>query len=599
MTLSVCVMSCGKNLSRLAAILDLLRPVSSEIVVAIDDRRPEGAAEIFARRADKLLFFPFEDPGDRPIPWLFHQCTGDWILNVDDDEVPSGALLDELPQLIERKDFTHAWIARKWLYPDTQRFLTGRPWSTEYQLRLLLNDPRNLQFSDEFHRPVICSGPMCFVEAPLWHLDTAVNDRERRTAKALEYERARRGMRIGSLSHNTGFYVPELSADMRTAPVPDADIPLIKAVCAGAGVSPGGPMHAERASRAEVDGYWPGSPLTSDLHRGRVSLVGEQPSSFVSGVQETVVVRIENLSGSTWPWGEDSAPDIRLAACWEGDDGRALRTSLPAAVRPGDVLVVPAHVMPPSSPGRYRLELDLVHEHVCWFGCGVSFEVEVRARRRVAVTGDSFGVCEALDLLALDPEIEPFVLEPGEPLEARFGQPRMRGLRPFLLDGTSRAAAVARSARVLAAARTGHGVDAATRRSLRMLASCELLVVSGPDWEADARPKREAFRLATTILAARASSTPVAVIRGTSLPDGVARLGSWQIDLSELPALLARNSPQLRGVARSEPLRRPAHRLDQPAAEREQQQADREENEHQVPVHAYETAEPAGIFRRG
>ena len=87
-------------------------------------RRGGGAIRRAGRR---LLFYPFEEPGDRPIPWLFRSVHGDWILNVDDDEVPSAALLDELPQLIDREDFTHAWIARKWLYPDPQHFLSRAP----------------------------------------------------------------------------------------------------------------------------------------------------------------------------------------------------------------------------------------------------------------------------------------------------------------------------------------------------------------------------------------------------------------------------------------------------------------------------------------
>ncbi len=107
-----------------------------------------------------------------------------------------------LPEMVARRDITHAWIARRWLYPTTDTYLAEPPWSTEFQLRLLLADERFLQFSDVFHRPVVAHGPGLFIDAPLWHLDTAVNPVERRRHKAIAYEFARPGMRISGRSHN-------------------------------------------------------------------------------------------------------------------------------------------------------------------------------------------------------------------------------------------------------------------------------------------------------------------------------------------------------------------------------------------------------------
>ena len=129
--------------------------------------------------------------------------------------------------------------------PTTDTYLAEPPWSTESQLRLFLADERFLQFSDVFHRPVVAHGPGLFIDAPLWHLDTAVNPVERRRAKAIAYEFARPGMSISGRCHNQALYVPELVPNVAVAVVPCADHAVIDAVVAG-GVA------ATRKSRASL-----------------------------------------------------------------------------------------------------------------------------------------------------------------------------------------------------------------------------------------------------------------------------------------------------------------------------------------------------------
>jgi len=180
--LSVCCMTGGREPARTAAALQLLRPAADEVLVAVDERAAAAVPQL-AAVADRLLTYPFAEPGDRPIGWLFRECRGPWILNVDDDEVASPALVAALPGLLERGDVTHAWIARRWLYPDVDTYLDEPPWGREYQLRLVRSDSALVQFSDEFHRPVVAHGPARYVEEPLWHLDTAVNPFDRRRAR--------------------------------------------------------------------------------------------------------------------------------------------------------------------------------------------------------------------------------------------------------------------------------------------------------------------------------------------------------------------------------------------------------------------------------
>ena len=247
-SLSVCCLTGGASAARLAATLELYRRGVDEIVVGVDDRNVDSAKRL-ASVADTVVTFPHAPPGDRPIAWLFGLCSGDWILNVDDDEVPSPRLLDEVRDAIDRRDATHAWIARRWLLPGLTSYLDAPPWSNEFQLRLVLADDRFLGFSDEFHRPVVAHGPARYVTAPLWHLDTALNSFEARRAKAVVYEHERRGMRIGALSHNSGLYLPELSGDVASAPVPPEDAETIAAVLARPSRRGAGGAFAPRRAR--------------------------------------------------------------------------------------------------------------------------------------------------------------------------------------------------------------------------------------------------------------------------------------------------------------------------------------------------------------
>src|SRR5207244_2565755 len=90
-------------------------------------------------------------------PWLHAQCGSDWILNLDDDEVPSGALLAHLQELLG-VDVTHWWLPRRWLVGDVGMFLDEPPWVPDYQLRLYRNDPATLRFLDEADLRVIREG---------------------------------------------------------------------------------------------------------------------------------------------------------------------------------------------------------------------------------------------------------------------------------------------------------------------------------------------------------------------------------------------------------------------------------------------------------
>ena len=150
-------------------------------------------------------------------------------------------------------------------------------------------------------------------------------------------------------------------------------------------------------------------------------------------------MRAFNDGDRVWGAGREARPEVRIAYRWHGaaTDERALRTPFPADLAPGESQVVPVHVVPPDRPGRYRLELDLVHEHVRWFGAGFELDVEVVPRRRVALIGAGAALEEELDRLQLEPELEPVLVDRGETTApaAAWEHPRIPGARDYLLHG--------------------------------------------------------------------------------------------------------------------------------------------------------------------
>ena len=419
-SLSVNCMTRGPA-DRVAALLALFRPAADEIVVAVDDRAGAEVEGAFAGVADRILRYPYTEPVDRPLAWIHAQCEGEWVLTVDDDEIPSRALLDALPKLIRARDCTHHWLPRRWLYPTADSYLDARPWRPDYQPRLVLNDPRVLSFTAETHVPVTVLGPAHYLDTPLYHADLVLNPLEAREQKARRYERLHPGKRVAGRPLNEAFYLPE-RVDPPTRSVPAEDLVLIAAVLAP-GPAPGGTSEVRAADRAEIDRLWAGRKLGDQAYEARLTLLEAVPP-LRTGAHETVDVLVENLGDELWPWGGAGEPEIRLGSRWRSPE-RVVAGShmpLPADLPPSGRQIVLLDLRAPDEPGSWTLEIDLVHEHVRWFGRGLEVEVEIARRLLVAVLdpGTTEGLTDVLDTLA--PEEEPLVISTRtEELARSFG----------------------------------------------------------------------------------------------------------------------------------------------------------------------------------
>lgn len=515
-TLTVACMTAGPA-ARVAALLASVRELADEIIVALDDRAAADVREAMEQVADRILLYEYAEPVDRAIPWLHTQCGGDWVLNLDDDEIPSPQLLEAMPELISTDELTHYWLPRRWLFPDLKTFLDEPPWRPDYQLRLTRNDPRLLNFSADLHRPLAVLGPGRFLELPLWHLDCVVRPREAREAKARKYDRLRPGLRFGGVSLNAAYFLPERRPEARLSPVPKADRAAIEAVLAAPPPqSEAGGPDLVHATRSEIDRVWPGRPFGAASYCARLELLEAAPR-MAAGEQRALDVRVTNEGDETWKWGNAGEPAVRVASWWSEED-EPLRTPLPGDLAPGATAVVPVHVRAPLEVGRHRLEIDLVHEHVRWFGCSLGIDVDVVPSRRVALAGGDEATKDVLELLDAYPELEPVLVARDEELpDEAPGHVRVPGVRSYLFGGDADqpgslglALTVLRRGSALARRKN---LPPAAAALAACLSECRLLVIAGLDAPEGSPPPRELARIAAIAGAARAAGVPVAVRR--------------------------------------------------------------------------------------
>jgi hypothetical protein len=95
------------------------------------------------------------------------------------------------------------------------------------------------------------------------------------------------------------------------------------------------------------------------------------PAAMRPGKAVTIAVDVRNRGARVWP-ARGNQP-VRLTYHWaDPPSGRPVvfegwRTVLPRDLAPGEAVRLNARVFAPREPGRYRLQLAMVHEHVTWF----------------------------------------------------------------------------------------------------------------------------------------------------------------------------------------------------------------------------------------
>jgi hypothetical protein len=335
-----------------------------------------------------LIRFEYAPPTERALAWLHDQCSGDWILRFDGDEVPGADLIEALPELTASSSLLQYFLPRRWVYPDRSRWLDELPWSPDFQNRLLRNEPSALRFPGTLHSSALRVDPVGVVDLPFYDLGCITTSRQARFAKAAE--RAGPGPERaapGGGRPDVVYYQPEVHARYAGVDIPAADAALIAGVLdARPMASPrGAARQLQRAGRAEIDRRWSCRAFTEEAYAARIS-VRHVPRPLPAGSILQFVVEIANRGNEVWDWGFDLPYPVTLSYRWRAPDGtvvqdEGLRSSLPHTVDPGQSCLVPVSVATPDLEGTYVLEIDLVREGYRWFGCGAEETLEITAPR--------------------------------------------------------------------------------------------------------------------------------------------------------------------------------------------------------------------------
>jgi len=360
--------------SRVRAIIAPFAGVAHEIVIAADSRVSEQDLAAYAQVADRLLRFEHAGP-DRSLAYLHAQCTGDWILLIAGDEIASPSLLQRLSGLPNEGDVQQYLLPLRWLFPDADHWLDELPWSPDYHNRLVRNDA-SLWFPGTIHSAAGQARPARYLQEPLYHLNCVLSPQSEREAKIARYEALGAGLTApGGGALNERYFLPERHARLAPVPVPAEDRQAIELALSpssqpvqGAATPP-----IALATRAEILAHWAGRELSDGAYRASIEQI-ERDLRAEADERRAIFVRVTNAGEERWPWATPSqGPVIRLSYRWWTEDGRCLgegeRTSLPHPLGPGESCIAPVTVCAPAVAGQYVLELDLVHEHVRWFGC--------------------------------------------------------------------------------------------------------------------------------------------------------------------------------------------------------------------------------------
>ena len=334
MTLSICCLTDAPG-AQIRAMLQPLREVADEIVIAADQRVDPADVSAYGTIADRVLRFEFEFL-EAHLAWLHAECAGDWVFRLDGDEEASPELIDVLPELIATPDVRQYWFPRRWLDSSGRGWLDELPWAPDYQNRLVRNDS-SLSFEGVLHTNALPVYPARYRPEPFYHHLCRLETREERLAHGLSYEIQRPHILApGGGSANARFYLPERFARRR----PKA-------------LSQGPSIRGSRSMRL----------LEPDLR-------------MYEGEVRGLFVEVTNDSGLDWPGGMEE-PLVRLSYRWREDPIDRERTPLPAPLAQGESAIMPVTVTAPAEPGRYGLQLDLVHEHVRWLKAGIHVTIDV------------------------------------------------------------------------------------------------------------------------------------------------------------------------------------------------------------------------------
>jgi MMP 1-O-methyltransferase len=377
--LSVAILAFN-SASYVGTLLHAAKHFADELVVGVDTSSSDATEQICGEYADKLFRLEPIGSSERALAWLNEQCTSDWIFRLDDDELPSTALIRALPDLLRDREYTHYALPRRWIIDDSQSSWIGQhPWWPDWQIRLFRNIRSLLTYPGHLHSECLVQGAGGYVpEGSLYHYTLVYHSEKRRQERLQQYEQ------ISPNNSTPHFYFPREAAVV-TRPIPADDTPFRG--------HPGSvwPNTASRGQRARLRRVF-GGPLTrtpyvtlNEMDGARRETRHYPPEMFLAMVEclycpevtqpgrmFPVELQIHNDSPLVWRSVGLGNPTVTLSyhlidATGQVYEYEGIRTNLPVTLRPGASVKVIAQVAAPWEQGDYRIRWDPIIEYVSWF----------------------------------------------------------------------------------------------------------------------------------------------------------------------------------------------------------------------------------------
>jgi hypothetical protein len=367
MTLSIAIVT-KDSAAYVEPLLRAARALADEVVIAVDATSTDRTEAICARYADKLFRVPLAGYSGPAVHWLYRHCEGDWILRLDDDELPSEGLAAALPRLLADRDVTHYWMPIRWIVDQQRtRWIAQGPWAPEWRGRLHRNIASVVTPPALIHSGYRFLGRGRYLRnAAIYYLDLIVHDSERRRQKEQRYQRLR----------------PEFSAGHPYVLPPDLKL-VTRPLPAGDGIftAPRRPRlplrRARQATVVDDEALYTAQPGEAVLPDSlfRAEIVCDDPPETLQrgpGNLRLVELRLTNLSEAPWPIVDERLPVVRVAYHWLRSDGTVHvwdgnRGDLIDPLPPGGTAQLILAIVPPLECGAFLLRWDLVIEGYTWF----------------------------------------------------------------------------------------------------------------------------------------------------------------------------------------------------------------------------------------
>ena len=323
-TLSLCVITSGRP-EQVRLLLEAWRPHVDEVFLALDERGPhEEIASAVGGLADRLAVLPAMPGMERYLGWAHRQCTSDWILRVDDDELPSRALLEALPSLLTERELTHYWLPRRWVHPGPREFIAQGLWERDIQVRLVRNVPGIWRFAGGTHSntgaraPGASSRRHCCISSCCLATSSAGEPRRTGMSAPIPGSPTTSGRADQPRVRPRGRRGPPARADGRDRRAHRHRIP--RAAGGRRGPSASGRRTSCAPAQDDVERWNEDRPVSPGAYAARVRLV-HPVRPLAAQTAHHVQVEVTNLGDTWWPRGPDPRPAILVGHRWRTADG--------------------------------------------------------------------------------------------------------------------------------------------------------------------------------------------------------------------------------------------------------------------------------------